>query len=103
MASFALPSVHRDPEDFEKDPLGKNQRTGDRDMKIECFLSEGCGSQDKLNENLQKALMEERIKTEVSFREISQKEAERLGIGGSPTVWINGQDLEPGAPPGSIS
>jgi hypothetical protein len=72
-------------------------------MKIECFLSEGCGSQGKLKENLQKALMEERIKAEVSFREISQKEAERLGIGGSPTVWINGRDIEPGIFPGGLS
>ena len=72
-------------------------------MKIECFFSEGCGSKDKLKENIQKALHTEGMDAEVSFRVLSQEEAEKLGIGGSPTVWVNGQDLDPGAPPGGIS
>ncbi len=72
-------------------------------MKIECFFSEGCGSKEKLKTNIEKALIEEGLKAEINFRTVSQEEAERLGIGGSPTVWINGQDLEPGVPPGGIS
>ncbi len=72
-------------------------------MKIECFFSEGCGSKEKLKENIQKALLEEGMDAEVFFRVLSQEEAEQLGIGGSPTVWVNGQDLEPGTPPGGIS
>jgi hypothetical protein len=72
-------------------------------MKIECFFSEGCGSKNKLKENIQRALLEEGAEAEVSLRELSPEEAEQLGIGGSPTVWINGQDLEPGVPPGGIS
>lgn len=70
-------------------------------MKIECFFSEGCGSKEKLRENIERALIEESMEAEVLFREISQNEAERLGIGGSPTVWINSHDLEAGVlPPG---
>jgi hypothetical protein len=72
-------------------------------MKIECFFSEGCGSKDKLKENIRKALLADGMDAEVSFRVLSQEEAEQLGIGGSPTVWVNGQDIEPGALPGGIS
>jgi hypothetical protein len=72
-------------------------------MKIECFFSEGCGSKEKLKANVEKALFEEDMKAEVIFRVISPEEAERLRIGGSPTVWIDGNDLESGAPPAGIS
>ncbi len=72
-------------------------------MKIECLFSEGCGSKEKLKENIQKALLAEEMHAEIFFRVLCQEEAEQLGIGGSPTVWINGQDLEPGAPPGGVS
>ena len=72
-------------------------------MKIECFFSEGCTSQQKLRENIKNAILEEGIEAEIPFREISQEEAELLGIGGSPTVWINGEDLEPVTPPAGVS
>ena len=72
-------------------------------MKIECFFAEGYGSKEQLWENIQRALLEEGIDAEVSFREPSLEEADKLGIGGSPTVWVDGQDIEPGALPGGIS
>jgi hypothetical protein len=72
-------------------------------MKIECFFSEGCSSKEKLKENIRQALLEEGMEAEISFRVLSQEEAEQLGIGGSPTVWVNGQDLESGTPPGGVS
>jgi hypothetical protein len=72
-------------------------------MKIECFLAEGCGSKGQLQENIERALLEEGTEASVSFRELSQEEAEELGIGGSPTVWVDGIDLEPGVPPGGTS
>jgi hypothetical protein len=72
-------------------------------MKIECFFSEGCGSKEKLKENIQKALLAQGMVAEVNFRVLSCEEAEQLGIGGSPTVWVNGQDIEPEVPPGGIS
>jgi len=72
-------------------------------MKIESFFSEGCGSKEKLKENIGQALLEEGMEAEVSYRVLSQEEAEQLGIGGSPTVWVDGQDLEPGTPPGGVS
>jgi hypothetical protein len=72
-------------------------------MKIECFFSEGCGSKEKLKENIERVLIEEGMEAEVFFREVSQDEAERLGIGGSPTIWIDGHDLDPGVSPSGIA
>jgi hypothetical protein len=72
-------------------------------MKIECFFSKECNSKERLKENLQKAILEERIKVEVSFHEVTGEEARQLKIGGSPTVWIDGQDIEPGALSSGIS
>jgi len=72
-------------------------------MKIECFFSKGCGSKEKLKENTQKAPLAEGMDAEIVFRVLSQEEAEQLVIGGSPTVRVNGQDLEPGALPGGVS
>jgi hypothetical protein len=72
-------------------------------MKVECFFSPGCASKEKLQENIQQALREEGVDAEVSLREITQAEAERLRVGGSPTVWVDGQDLEPGMLPAGVS
>jgi len=72
-------------------------------MKIQCFFAKGCGSKGQLQENIQRALLEEGIEAAVSFRELSLEEAEELGIGGSPTVWVDGIDLEPGVPSAGTS
>lgn len=72
-------------------------------MKIECFLAEGCGSKADLEKNIQTAIDEEGVAAEVSFHELSSEEAEKKGIGGSPTVWVDGRNLEPEVPPAGIS
>jgi len=72
-------------------------------MKIECFLAEGCGSRADLEKNIRKAIDAEGVGAEVFFQELSSEEAEQKGIGGSPTVWVDDQDLEPEAPPAGIS
>jgi len=72
-------------------------------MKIECFFSEGCGSKKQLMHNIGQALRKEGMEAHVSSREISEEEANHLGIGGSPTVCVDDDDIEPGAPPGGIS
>jgi len=66
-------------------------------------ISKGCESKEVMKRNVQQAILEEGIEAEVSFREVAQEEAEQLGMGGSPTIWINGRDLEPGTPPAGIS
>lgn len=64
-------------------------------MKIECYMSLKCGSEDALRENIFKALELENIKAEVNFYRINDKKAMALGLKGSPSVLIEGRDIQP--------
>lgn len=64
-------------------------------MKIECYLSVGCASEESLRENIKAALSLEGADAEVTFRRIKDEEAYALGLKGSPSVLINGNDVEP--------
>ena len=61
-------------------------------LKIDIFMSEICGSYYQLRENIEKALAELHIETEVHYQTIYYDDAVSLGIKGSPSVWINGKD-----------
>ena len=61
-------------------------------MKIDVFTSEICGSYYQLRENIEKALAELHVETEVNSRTVYYDDAVGLGIKGSPSVWINGKD-----------
>ncbi len=60
--------------------------------EIDCYISEGCGSEDGLKKNIKKALEKELLDAEVTFHRINEKEANELGLRGSPTVLINDVD-----------
>jgi len=64
-------------------------------MKIDCYLSMGCSSEAALRHNLNEALAEEGIETDVTCHRIDEEEAERLNLKGSPTILINGVDPFP--------
>jgi hypothetical protein len=64
-------------------------------MTIDCYLSEGCASEDALRENLNQALGLEAVEAQVNFRRITDEEAADLGLKGSPSVLINGKDVQP--------
>jgi len=64
-------------------------------MKIECYISLGCGSEEALRENVKKAVELEGSAAEIIFRRITDEEASALGLNGSPSVFINGKDIEP--------
>jgi hypothetical protein len=64
-------------------------------IKIDCYLSFGCASEDALRENINKALNLEAVDAEVKFYRITDKEAEELRLKGSPSVLINGKDIQP--------
>ncbi len=64
-------------------------------MKIECYMSMGCGSEEPLRENINAALSLEGASADVVFRSITDEEANALGLKGSPSVLINGKDIEP--------
>ena len=64
-------------------------------MKIDCYLSHGCGSEETLRENITQALVIEKVKAEVNFNIIDDEKAVALGLSGSPSVFVDGKELQP--------
>jgi hypothetical protein len=64
-------------------------------IKIDCYMSMRCGSEEALRKNLSDAIALEGVKAEESILRIDDSEARRLGLRGSPSVFINGSELEP--------
>ena len=62
-------------------------------MRIDCYLSEHCGSYHRLKENIEQALRELSREADVLFHTVYYDDAVALGIPGSPTVRVNGRDL----------
>ena len=69
-------------------------------MKIDCYISEGCGSERNLRQNIEEALEKESFNADVRFHTINETEAKQMGLMGSPSVLINGVDILPGEIPG---
>ncbi len=64
-------------------------------MKIDCYLSMGCASEQALRNNIVRAMALENIKAELSLQRLDDDKASALGATGSPSVFINGQELQP--------
>lgn len=76
--------------------IGMKHSAGRRssEVRIECVVAEGCASLGSLERNIRKALEEEGMEAEITVTVVGEEEARRMGIPGSPTVLINGEDLE---------
>ena len=64
-------------------------------MRIECYLSPECASEASLRENIEYALAIEKVSAELIFKRIDDNTAVKLGLSGSPSVFINGKELQP--------
>ena len=64
-------------------------------MKIDCYISQGCGSERELRENLDLALAAEKMQAEVGIHRIGDEKAAEMKLSGSPSVFINGRELQP--------
>ncbi|MDA8240632.1 MAG: hypothetical protein M0Z67_09725 [Nitrospiraceae bacterium] len=64
-------------------------------MKIDCYISQGCGSEEALKENIARALEAEKIHAEVGIHRISNERASELKLSGSPSIFIDGEELQP--------
>ena len=64
-------------------------------MRIDCYLSLTCGAEEGLRENISRALDLEGLQAEVQFSRVTDKQAETLGLCGSPSVFIDGKDIQP--------
>jgi hypothetical protein len=65
-------------------------------MKIECYLSKKCGAEKSLRTNIEKALSREGVDAEINFHRLSDLEANLKGLKGSPAIFINGREVQPG-------
>lgn len=64
-------------------------------MKVELFFWEGCPSYPEAEELLADVLRARGIESELERREVStQEEAEQLHFPGSPTIRIDGRDVD---------
>ena len=72
-------------------------------MKIELFFWDGCPSHPEALQTLREVLDERGIEDEIELREIhTDEDAAELGFPGSPTIRIDGRDVDPrgaSAPP----
>ena len=64
-------------------------------IRIDCYISARCGSEEALRKNIKEALSLEGVAAEVSLRKIEDAGAEKLGLRGSPSVFIDGVELQP--------
>ncbi len=64
-------------------------------MRIDCYLSSNCSSEQALRDNIAHALAIENVEADVCIRRIDDDEALALGVTGSPSVFIDGRELQP--------
>ena len=64
-------------------------------LTIDCYLSQGCQSEEALKMSIATALERDGIKADVNFYRINDAEALSRGLSGSPSVFINGKELQP--------
>ena len=64
-------------------------------LTIDCYLSQGCQSEEALKMSIATALERDGIKADVNFHRLNDDEASSLGLSGSPSVFINGKELQP--------
>jgi hypothetical protein len=64
-------------------------------MKIDCYISPRYSSEEDLRKNITSALFSEQVQAEVNFHRINDDNAMSLGLKGSPSIFINGMELQP--------
>jgi hypothetical protein len=64
-------------------------------MRIDCFISERCASEDALKENIANALRLEAVEAQVGFYRLGDEEAAGKGLRGSPSVFVDGEEVQP--------
>ncbi len=75
--------------------LGTTDIIRENPVKIDCYLSQGCGSEQALRANINRALINEKVEADVTFNVIDDVKALALGLSGSPSVFVNGREIQP--------
>jgi hypothetical protein len=68
---------------------------GKKIMRMDCYFSPECASEEGVRENIARALALEKIESEVRFHRIDDETAMKFGLTGSPSIFINGKELQP--------
>src|SRR5262245_32792084 len=85
------------------DRMGKiesnaRRRNGRREIKIEVLYFNGCPNHSAAVERLREVLAEENVSAEIfEINVADDAQAQAIGFLGSPTIRINGVDIEPAA------
>ena len=67
-------------------------------MKIELLTFEGCPNAQSARELVERVVAQSRVKAEIAYVDVPDPEAaERLRFLGSPTIRVDGRDIEPRA------
>ncbi len=67
-------------------------------MKVEVLTFEGCPNAQSARELVERVVAESRVEAEIAYVNVPDPEAaERLRFLGSPTIRVDGRDIEPGA------
>ncbi|MBW2624508.1 MAG: hypothetical protein JRD68_16485 [Deltaproteobacteria bacterium] len=67
-------------------------------MEVELLFVPGCSSRSETEETVKRLLEELAPRAGLKIKEVgSQKKAEALKFPGSPTIRVNGKDIEPDA------
>jgi hypothetical protein len=64
-------------------------------VRIDCYLSPECQVEDPLRTNVLKALEGRGFDAEVNFFRVDDQTATNLKLKGSPSVFVNGIELQP--------
>jgi len=64
-------------------------------VRIDCYMSLTCGAEEGLRVNISQALDLEGLRGDVYFYRITDMQAATLGLCGSPSVLIDGKDIQP--------
>jgi len=64
-------------------------------VRIDCYMSLTCGAEEGLRVNISQALDLEGLREEVYFYRIDEMQVATLGLRGSPSVLIDGKDIQP--------
>ena len=67
-------------------------------MKIELLTFEGCPNAQSARRLVERVVAESHVETEIAYVDVPDPEAAgRLRFLGSPTIRVDGRDIEPGA------
>jgi len=64
-------------------------------VRIDCYMSLTCGAEEGLRVNISQALEMEGLQAEVQFYRINDIQAAALWLRGSPSVLIDGKEIQP--------